>query len=200
MLGNLAKFAGLMMGGMLEQNTPEEMTDALQSALKGVGTGESCFLDIEPGVGCLPLNCYGNVATMIVRHGGGQVHGWIVYKGGGDKYLKLVHHAVWQRPDGTIADPTPSDESRNHFIPDSRTQAGAQARYIALEPGPEVDAVIRFCKEMDEMQHDFNERLRSFRDDAVPVVLGRVGRNEPCPCGSGRKSKRCHARLEGGAR
>lgn len=25
-------------------------------------------------------------------------------------------------------------------------------------------------------------------------VMEKVGRNEPCPCGSGRKSKRCHGR------
>lgn len=26
----------------------------------------------------------------------------------------------------------------------------------------------------------------------VPFITGKVGRNEPCPCGSGRKFKRCH--------
>ena len=28
--------------------------------------------------------------------------------------------------------------------------------------------------------------------DAVPVGAGKVGRNTPCPCGSGKKYKRCH--------
>jgi preprotein translocase subunit SecA len=33
---------------------------------------------------------------------------------------------------------------------------------------------------------------------AVPFVRGdrKVGRNEPCPCGSGRKFKQCHGALE----
>jgi hypothetical protein len=31
---------------------------------------------------------------------------------------------------------------------------------------------------------------------APPVVLVRVGRNDPCPCGSGRKYKRCHLRVD----
>ncbi|HSJ14693.1 MAG TPA: preprotein translocase subunit SecA [Longimicrobiales bacterium] len=40
-------------------------------------------------------------------------------------------------------------------------------------------------------------RLRTNRDDAAPVqrpvVAGeRVGRNDPCPCGSGKKYKKCH--------
>ena len=30
-------------------------------------------------------------------------------------------------------------------------------------------------------------RVRDERDG-----MGKVGRNEPCPCGSGRKFKRCH--------
>jgi preprotein translocase subunit SecA len=30
------------------------------------------------------------------------------------------------------------------------------------------------------------------RDPADPATWGRVGRNEPCPCGSGKKFKHCH--------
>ena len=37
------------------------------------------------------------------------------------------------------------------------------------------------------------------RDPSDPSTWGRVGRNEMCPCGSGRKYKHCHGRLEAGA-
>ena len=30
---------------------------------------------------------------------------------------------------------------------------------------------------------------------AVPGGVPKVGRNEPCPCGSGKKYKQCHGRL-----
>ncbi|ALK08101.1 preprotein translocase subunit SecA [Blastochloris viridis] len=33
------------------------------------------------------------------------------------------------------------------------------------------------------------------RDPANPATWGKVGRNEPCPCGSGKKYKHCHGRL-----
>ena len=33
------------------------------------------------------------------------------------------------------------------------------------------------------------------RDPNNPETWGRVGRNEPCPCGSGKKFKQCHGRL-----
>jgi preprotein translocase subunit SecA len=31
------------------------------------------------------------------------------------------------------------------------------------------------------------------------VAAEKVGRNEPCPCGSGKKYKKCHGALEGAA-
>ena len=34
------------------------------------------------------------------------------------------------------------------------------------------------------------------RDPANPATWGKVGRNETCPCGSGKKYKHCHGRLE----
>jgi preprotein translocase subunit SecA len=33
------------------------------------------------------------------------------------------------------------------------------------------------------------------RDPDNPATWGRVGRNEPCPCGSGRKFKHCHGQV-----
>jgi preprotein translocase subunit SecA len=33
------------------------------------------------------------------------------------------------------------------------------------------------------------------RDPSNPSTWGRVGRNEPCPCGSGKKYKHCHGRF-----
>src|SRR5690606_4195118 len=32
------------------------------------------------------------------------------------------------------------------------------------------------------------------RDPQNPTTWGKVGRNEPCPCGSGKKYKHCHGR------
>jgi preprotein translocase subunit SecA len=32
-------------------------------------------------------------------------------------------------------------------------------------------------------------------DPANPDTWGRVGRNDACPCGSGKKFKHCHGRL-----
>jgi preprotein translocase subunit SecA len=32
---------------------------------------------------------------------------------------------------------------------------------------------------------------------AQQLAAGRVGRNDPCPCGSGKKFKKCHLRMLG---
>ena len=43
---------------------------------------------------------------------------------------------------------------------------------------------------------DSEERAAAARPRAVPFVRGaKVGRNDPCPCGSGKKYKRCHGKL-----
>jgi preprotein translocase subunit SecA len=36
---------------------------------------------------------------------------------------------------------------------------------------------------------------RAQRDPGDPSTWGRVSRNEACPCGSGRKYKRCHGQF-----
>jgi preprotein translocase subunit SecA len=35
-------------------------------------------------------------------------------------------------------------------------------------------------------------RAAAARDPKDPATWGKVGRNDPCPCGSGKKYKHCH--------
>jgi preprotein translocase subunit SecA len=51
--------------------------------------------------------------------------------------------------------------------------AGAPTITLAARPGPTPAA----------------------RDARDPATWGKVGRNEPCPCGSGKKFKHCHGQL-----
>ena len=74
-----------------------------------------------------------------------------------------------------------------------RTQEDVQA----VEEAPAVTNV--------QYQHaDYDEALGSSRADdgeavavATPFVRTseKIGRNDPCPCGSGKKYKHCHGRL-----
>jgi uncharacterized protein len=38
-------------------------------------------------------------------------------------------------------------------------------------------------------------QIRKTEDVRLSAAVARAGRNEPCPCGSGRKTKRCHGAL-----
>ncbi|MCO6188194.1 preprotein translocase subunit SecA [Rhizobium sp. L1K21] len=44
-------------------------------------------------------------------------------------------------------------------------------------------------------QDEFSDS-QAGRDPNDPTTWGRVGRNEPCPCGSGKKYKHCHGQIE----
>jgi preprotein translocase subunit SecA len=37
--------------------------------------------------------------------------------------------------------------------------------------------------------------LASGENVALEPIAGKVGRNDPCPCGSGKKYKQCHGKL-----
>jgi preprotein translocase subunit SecA len=43
-------------------------------------------------------------------------------------------------------------------------------------------------------RHGISPRLEAQRNPADPTTWGKVGRNESCPCGSGKKYKHCHGR------
>ena len=75
----------------------------------------------------------------------------------------------------------------------TRVLMTVQIRTEAVEePPPEVHNV--------EYHHaDYEEALGSRTNDDVniaPIHVGaKIGRNDPCPCGSGKKYKQCHGRL-----
>src|SRR5665647_2314987 len=65
---------------------------------------------------------------------------------------------------------------------ESRAESIANVTYIAPTETGAVETTV------DE--GTFNKK------STIPVVkVARVGRNEPCPCGSGKKYKHCHGKL-----
>jgi preprotein translocase subunit SecA len=43
-------------------------------------------------------------------------------------------------------------------------------------------------------RHGIGAAVATQRKQTDPTSWGKVGRNEPCPCGSGKKYKHCHGR------
>jgi len=80
------------------------------------------------------------------------------------------------------ADELPAMEA-HHFDPFSGSDEMGDDEIIdaAFGNAPEMVSNARVAPEM--------------RDPDDPSTWGKVGRNEPCPCGSGKKYKRCHGKL-----
>jgi preprotein translocase subunit SecA len=61
-----------------------------------------------------------------------------------------------------------------------------------------VDPAMAMLDEEEDAHLSVGHRTNpEDRDPADPSTWGRVGRNEPCPCGSGRKFKQCHGIITG---
>jgi hypothetical protein len=189
------------------QTTPAEITPVLAEALREISRSTPFLIEITPLRESIPMRCYHNVDSCIAREGGGREEGWIVYEGWGGRYLKLVHHCLWQTSDGRLLDITPSDEARNLFLPDTVRSNGdmVSPRYTILDPSPEVAETVAHCKQKDQqyiaMCHCLfgSKEQREVRFDTLlkPQPIKRadrsrvIGRNDHCPCGSGRKFKHC---------
>ena len=66
---------------------------------------------------------------------------------------------------------------------------------LQLLQGGDPDVIARNAgitkKELFQMRDDLLAQAEQEREKAVAPPPGKVGRNEPCPCGSGKKYKRC---------
>ena len=66
--------------------------------------------------------------------------------------------------------------------------------------GPDIEKMLEampaVAREMAVMSHDVRSVWKSATYKSVPVKVDKVGRNDPCPCGSGKKYKKCCGRSE----
>ncbi len=78
------------------------------------------------------------------------------------------------------------------FLPPGNDDDLATLAILARErPLPTLDAAITEVATCVAELHDLTEPLR-YQVEAVRREQPKVGRNDPCPCGSGRKFKQCH--------
>ena len=78
------------------------------------------------------------------------------------------------------------------FLPAEGEAERATLEVLARErPLPTLDAAIAEVVACVAELHDLTEPLR-YRVEPVRREQPKVGRNDPCPCGSGRKFKLCH--------
>jgi len=81
----------------------------------------------------------------------------------------------------------------------SRVQVRAQEDVQAVEERQQVDEGKMQFQHADPGSYSADEEAEQVVAASQTVVRtgAKIGRNEPCPCGSGKKYKHCHGRLEG---
>ena len=73
--------------------------------------------------------------------------------------------------------------------------AGARATHAAA-----ISASQARQAQMDEAQMQTNSGGEQKKAEPIRNIGAKVGRNDPCPCGSGKKYKNCHMKIEAGKR
>ena len=90
-----------------------------------------------------------------------------------------------------------TDEQRQQLMDQLMAQQQAQSRQLAMaeaDTGPEGGAPAQPQVESQAAPASADEPVAGFVEDD-PTTWGNPGRNEKCPCGSGKKFKHCHGRL-----
>jgi preprotein translocase subunit SecA len=122
-----------------------------------------------------------------------------------DDYVKYVMHAQVQVMDRPAIDPGLAGAQ---YLAQEGPVLGSQAIAGALAAGPAPgEEVVFAAEESTGTLVGGSVRARSNGDGAVPGAVqpvrvaaapatefDRAGRNDPCPCGSGKKFKFCHGK------
>jgi preprotein translocase subunit SecA len=80
-----------------------------------------------------------------------------------------------------------------------KVQSGEQLEQVADEMESRAERIsnVTYTAPTDtgEVETTFDEKSQKLAQSALGAGMPHVGRNDPCPCGSGKKFKLCHGRL-----
>lgn len=202
----------------MRPTTPRTITSAIRSLCRElVPDGEPRFVALRPLAGADILDCFPVVASQAEREGGSVCYRWRIWELPG-VFMEAEFHAVWCSPQGELLDVTPAqiEIDRILFVPDpARVYEGRQVNNVrrASIDHPAIYEFFRACDDGYELmnrgsraeQHGLivledaeKEELLAIevrKAQALAAVLSCLpepGRNDPCPCGSGKKFKKCH--------
>ncbi|MDA0781798.1 MAG: preprotein translocase subunit SecA [Rickettsiales bacterium] len=82
-----------------------------------------------------------------------------------------------------------SEEQRDRQVISQRPKSTQKMKESRVDPALQRDAPVAV------LATAVTRVSPEERDPADPESWGRVGRNEPCPCGSGKKYKQCHGQI-----
>ncbi|GCE13897.1 preprotein translocase subunit SecA [Tengunoibacter tsumagoiensis] len=115
-----------------------------------------------------------------------------------DALLKLLRNEVQitlQRPEPQRRMPQELSTNADAIAESSgqaKSQEPVQDKKKAAAVRNDVNAAVRKNATPPRANGNGGARLATAPNQSSPANLARVGRNDPCPCGSGKKFKKCH--------
>jgi preprotein translocase subunit SecA len=115
--------------------------------------------------------------------------------------IRYLFHIQMQQAEKHPADMQVRPEAQNAPAPAQQRSGGTQAAVAsaaarAAEPAPQrlPDVARQLERKQQRQQKDLQYQTGAAQaEPPKPVrVAAKVGRNDPCPCGSGKKYKKCH--------
>ena len=108
------------------------------------------------------------------------------------RYLFHIQIQQGEQPGTVEARPAPPRQSQSGGAQAAAASAAARASDAAAQRLPEVARQLE--RKQQRQQKDLQYQTGPAQAEAPkPVRVGaKVGRNDPCPCGSGKKYKKCH--------
>jgi hypothetical protein len=100
--------------------TPDDCDEpVIKDIIAQLSLGLPFYVAVSPQESCEEGRCFWNVERMIELSHGGPIYGWCIWDWPG-YYARAEHHCIWQKPDGTLVDPTPKSEGDSQilFLPD----------------------------------------------------------------------------------
>jgi hypothetical protein len=187
--------------------TPCIIIPQIRELCQSISEYEPVYVEVKADPRSLINECFPNVDTYVKEHGGQSVLGRCIWKRA-NVLIEAEAHAVWKSPSGDMVDVTPhiNREPSILFLVDSKMiYDGNCIPNIrkALTSSPLVAEFINLFNERDLIAAESKESTFSLPADIVrrmfeieQILNQRVGRNDPCPCQSGMKYKKCCGRYE----
>ncbi len=204
----------------MHSTTPRAISGPIRDLCRElVSNPQPLFLQVTPLRNVEANDCFAIVERHVHNHGGSICYGWQMWEWP-RVMVEAEFHAVWSDCDGGLHDLTPKQlpVERILFLPDPvRVYKGRGVNNVrrALSSHSDVAAFIVAADAEFELmnrgaraeQHgeillhgaENEERLtiqqcKTSAYEEIVARLGPPGRNDPCPCGSGEKFKKCHGR------
>ena len=192
---------------MSRVTTPHIITPEIRELCRSISEYEPIFVPVIVDPKSLINECFYNVDAYVAEHGGQRILGRSIWQRA-NVLIEAEAHAVWKSPLGDMVDVTPHSNNEtsilflidpqmiydDNCIPNIRrslTSSSLAAEFIALynerdqiaaeTPGNAYSLSTAMLRRMYEIEQIFNQR---------------VGRNDPCPCQSGTKYKKCCGKYE----